>query len=122
MCRFRLPLLVLGEVSVGVWALLCSATGLCLRLTGVIPPTAGVLDYTKLSLLAWVAMFFTCGWIARRIEHAGRPHHDSRMMAGVMAVLMMPVGLVLTFGAIAIPLVQGTRVTFRSIRKTGTAR
>ena len=40
------------------------------------------------------------------------------MMAGVMAVLMAPASLVLTFAAIAISLIQGDPRTFRTIRKT----
>ena len=108
---------LLVKYAAGVLALVCSAAGLWLRLTGVIPPTAGVLDYAKLSLLAWVAMFFTCGWIGASSSVEGRTH-DSRMMAGVMAVLMAPASLVLTFAAIAISLIQGDPRTFRTIRKT----
>ena len=108
---------VLVKYAAGVLALICSAAGLWLRLTGAIPSTAGVLDYSKLSLLAWVAVFFTCGWIGASSSVEGRTH-DSRMLAGVMAVLMAPAGLALTFASIAIPLIQGDPKTFRTIRKT----
>jgi putative flippase GtrA len=109
--------LVLVKYAAGVLALVCSAAGLWLRLTGKIPSTAGVLDYAKLSLLAWVAVFFACGWIGAGSSVEGRPS-DSRMLAGVMAVVMAPASLMLTFAALAIPLIQGDPRTFRTIRKT----
>ncbi len=108
---------VLVKYAAGVLALICSAAGLWLRLTDAIPSTAGILDYSKLSLLAWVAVFFTCGWIGASSSVEGRTH-DSRMLAGVMAVLMAPASLALTFASIAIPLIQGDPKTFRTIRKT----
>jgi len=108
---------VLVKYAAGVLALICSAAGLWLRLAGAIPSTAGVLEYSKLSLVAWVAVFFTCGWIGASSSVEGRAH-DSRMLAGVMAVLMAPASLALTFASIAIPLIQGDPKTFRTIRKT----
>lgn len=114
-------LLILGKYLVGVLGLLCSAAGLYLRLTGRIPATAGVLDYAKLSLLAWVGVFFTCGWIAAGSDHAARGA-DSRLLSGMLAVLMMPAGLLLTLGAILIALVQGNPRTFAVISKTRKSR
>jgi hypothetical protein len=105
---------VLVKYAAGVLALACSAAGLWLRLTEVIPPTAGVLDHAKLSLLAWVAVFSTCGWIGTSSREEGRSH-DSRMLARVMAVLMAPASLMLTFAAITIPLIEGDPRTFRTI-------
>ena len=114
-------LLILGKYLVGVLGLLCSATGLYLRLTGRIPATAGVLAYTKLSLLAWVGVFFTCGWVAAGSDHAARGS-DSRLLSGVLAVLMMPVGLLLTLGATLVALAQGNPRSFAVISKTRRAR
>lgn len=103
---------VLVKYAAGVLALVCSAAGLWL--TRVIPPTAGVLDHAKLSLLAWVAVFSTCGWIGTSSSEEGRSH-DSRMLARVMAVLVAPASLMLTFAAITIPLIEGDPRTLRTI-------
>ena len=101
----------------GVLALSCSAVGLWLRLSGRIPATAGILNFGKLAMIAWVALFFSCGWIAASSGHERRSD-DSRMLAGVTAVLMMPVSVLLTFAAIVAPLAQGDPGDFKMIRKT----
>lgn len=101
----------------GVLALSCSAVGLWLRMTGRIPSTAGILNFGKLSLMAWVGVFFTCGWIAAG-SAVERRSHDSRMLSGVLAVLLMPVSALLTVAAVVIPLVQGDPGDFKTIRKT----
>jgi hypothetical protein len=64
-----------------------------------------------------LAVFFTCGWIGANSSVEGRTH-DSRMLAEVMAVVMAPASLVLTFAGIAIPLLQGGPRTSRTVRKT----
>lgn len=109
--------MVLTKYLAGVMALLCSAAGLYLRMTGRIPATAGVLNYAKLAVLGWIGLFFTCGWIGASSTEAARSR-DSRLLSGVLAVLMMPVSLALTFAAIAIPLIQGDPRSFAVISKT----
>lgn len=108
---------VILKYTEGVLALSCSAVGLWLRFSGRIPATAGILNFGKLAMLAWVALFFTCGWIAASSSH-DRRSDDSRMLSGVLAVLMMPVSVLLTFAAILIPLAQGDPGDFKTIRKT----
>jgi hypothetical protein len=88
-----------------------------MRLSGRIPATAGILNFGKLAMIAWVALFFACGWIAASSSH-GRRSDDSRMLSGVLAVLLMPVSVLLTFAAIVIPLAQGDPGDFKTIRKT----
>jgi hypothetical protein len=99
----------------GVLALCLSAVGLWLRLTGRIPATAGILNFGKLALMAWVGLFFACGWIAS----AGR-HPDSRMLSGMLSVIMMPVSALLTLAAVVVPLAQGDPGDFQVIQKTRT--
>ena len=98
-------------------ALVCSASGLWLRFSGAIPETSPVFDYAKLSVIAWVAAFFACGWIGASAAVERRPD-DSRLLAGALAVVMVPMSLLLTFAAIAIPLVQGDPRAFKTIKKT----
>jgi hypothetical protein len=105
------------KYAAGVLALSCSAAGLWLRASGRIPSTAGVLNFGKLALMAWVGVFFACGWIAASSAAERRPD-DSRMLSGVLAVLLMPVSVLLTLAAVVIPLVQGDPGDFRTIRKT----
>jgi Glycosyl transferase family group 2 len=110
-------LAVTAKYIAGVAGLVCSAAGLYLRLSGRIPATSLVLDYAKLSVLSWIGLFFTCGWIGAGSATSAH-NDDSRLLAGVMAVLMMPVSVLLTFAAIIVPLIQGDPRTFRVIRKT----
>jgi Glycosyl transferase family group 2 len=110
-------LIVLSKYLAGVIALLCSGAGLYLRATGRIPATAGVLTYAKLAVLAWTGLFFSCGWIGASSAESARSR-DSRLLSGTLAVLMMPVSLVLTLAAIAIPLIQGDPRSFAVISKT----
>jgi hypothetical protein len=109
--------LIVGKYLFGVLGLLCSAAGLYLRLTGRIPATAGILNYAKLSLLAWAGVSFACGWLGASSEHHSRTG-DSRLLSGVLAVLMMPISLLLTLAAILIPLSQGNPRSFAVISKT----
>ena len=108
---------VAGKYAAGVLALVASTAGLYLRLTGAIPATSPVFEYAKLSIIAWVAVFFACGWIGASSTASPRSN-DSRLLAGVLAVLVMPVSLALTFAAVAVPLIQGDPRSFRLIRKT----
>jgi len=109
--------MVFAKYLAGVTALLCSAAGLYLRLTGRIPATAGVLNYAKLSILAWTGMFFACGWIGASSGDGGRAG-DSRLLSGVLAVLASPASLLLTLAGIVVPLVQGNPRSFAVIAKT----
>jgi hypothetical protein len=114
---FPSAVLVASKYVIGVTALLCSAAGWYLRLTGKLPATAGIFDYAKLSVLSWVAVFFACGWIGASSAQEGRGD-DSRLLAGVVAVVMVPVSLLLTLAAVLVPLAQGDPRTFTVIRKT----
>lgn len=109
--------MVFAKYLAGVTALLCSAAGLYLRLTGRIPATADVLNYAKLSILAWTGVFFACGWIGASPSDSGRTG-DSRLLSGVLAVLTSPASLLLTLAAIVVPLVQGNPRSFAVIAKT----
>ena len=62
-------------------------------------------------------MFFACGWIGASSAQEGRGD-DSRLLAGVVAVVMVPVSLLLTLAAVLVPLAQGDPRTFTVIRKT----
>jgi Glycosyl transferase family group 2 len=108
---------VVAKYVLGVLGLICSAVGLYLRLSGRIPATSPVLNYAKLALLAWVAVIFSCGWIGAG-SATSTYNDDSRLIAGVVAVLMMPLSVALTFAAIVVPLIQGDPRTFRVIAKT----
>jgi hypothetical protein len=110
-------LLVSAKYASGVLGLACSVAGLYLRATGRVPPTSGFLNYAKLSVLCWASVFFACGWIGASSDHVGRDG-DSRLLSGVVAVLMLPVSATLTFAAVVISLAQGDPRTFRTIKKT----
>jgi Glycosyl transferase family group 2 len=110
-------LLVSAKYIAGVLGLACSVAGLYLRATGRFSPTSSILSYAKLSVLCWTAVFFACGWIGASSAHAGHDG-DSRLLSGVVAVLMLPISATLTFAAMVISLAQGDPRTFRTIRKT----
>ena len=112
---------ITGKYVVGVMALVCSASGLYLRATGAISATSPIFGFAKLSILAWVAVFFACGWIGASSAISAR-NNDSRLLCAVLAVLMMPASLALTFAAIAVPLIQGNPRSFKVISKTREAR
>jgi hypothetical protein len=110
-------LLVSAKYVSGILGLACSVAGLYLRATGRVPPTSDFLNYAKLSVLCWAGLLFVCGWIGASSDHAGRDG-DSRLISGVLAVVMLPVSATLTFAAMLISLAQGDSRTFRTIRKT----
>jgi putative flippase GtrA len=101
----------------GLLVLSCSGVGLWLRFTGRIPATEGVLNFGKLAMIAWVAVYFACGWVSASSSH-DRRSDDSRMLSGVLAVLLMPVSALLAWTAVVVPLVQGEPGDFQTIRKT----
>jgi hypothetical protein len=109
---------VVVKYLAGVLALACSIAGLWLRVSGRIPATAGILNFGKLALICWVALSFACGWIGASSATSLKRDDDSRMLSGVLAVIMMPVSAVLTFAAILWPLMQGDPRDFQTIRKT----
>jgi len=110
-------LLVSFKYAVGILALCCSAAGLYLRAGGVIPASSAILNYGKLSVLAWVTIFFTCGWIGASSTRSAR-NDDSRLLSGLLAVVMTPVSVLLMFASIVIALARGDPRTFATIRKT----
>ena len=102
----------------GLAGLVCSVAGLYLRVTGRVPASAPILSWAKLSVLAWIGVIFACGWIGA--GHARE--HDSRLLAGIMAVVFMPVSVLVTFAAVVIPFAQGDPRSFQVISKTRAAR
>jgi hypothetical protein len=108
-------MLILGKYVAGVVGLMASAAGLYLRVTGGIPSNTVALNYAKLSIVAWAGVFFACGWVAKA---AVGQTSDARLLAGVTAVMMMPVSMILSFAAIVIPLGQGSPRSFEVITKT----
>ena len=82
------------------------------------PGDRGVLNFGKLALIGWVAVSFACGWIGASSAVSLRRNDDSRLLAAILAVVMMPVSALLTFAAIIIPLAQGDPRDFQTIRKT----
>jgi len=119
--RDVMPLGAAARVSIkyvaGALGLICSVAGLYLRLSGRIPADAAILNYAKLSILAWIAVIFACGWVGAGSATSAR-NDESRLLAGVTAVLMMPISVLLTFTAIVLPLLGGNPGVFITIRKT----
>jgi cellulose synthase/poly-beta-1,6-N-acetylglucosamine synthase-like glycosyltransferase len=109
---------VLIKYIAGILGLASSIAGLWLRGTGRVPATAGILNFGKLALIGWVAVSFACGWIGASSAASLRRDDDSRLLAAVLAVIMMPVSALLTFASIIIPLAQGDPRDFQTIRKT----
>jgi hypothetical protein len=96
---------------------LFSVTGLYMRLTGQLPGGSPIYDVAKLSIVAWIATFFACGWIGASSRVAGRSS-DFRLLQASLAVLVLPVSSILNVAGIVIPLVQGNPRTFQVISKT----
>jgi putative flippase GtrA len=117
---FGAAVMVTAKYIAGVVGLAFSAAGLYLRATGRIPATSPILSYAKLSILSWVGVIFACGWIGAGSATSAR-NDNSRLLAGVLAVLMMPISVALTFAAVLVPLAEGDPRTFRVIRKTRSA-
>jgi hypothetical protein len=113
----RAAALTAAKYGVGSVSLMLSAAGLWLRVSGRIPGDSPIFGVAKLSVLAWAAVYFTCGWAGASSRVFRRPD-DSRLLAATVAVLMLPVSLLLTFAGMAVPLVQGNPRTFHVIGKT----
>ena len=113
----RAALLTLLKYLVGSTALLLSASGLYLRATGRIPGDSLIFTVGKMSVVAWVAVFFACGWAGAGSRVSSRTN-DSRLLSATVAVLALPLSLLLTCAGVFIPLIQGNPRSFKVIRKT----
>lgn len=109
--------MILGKYVFGLTTLLFSAVGLYMRLGGQLPGASPIYDVAKLSTVAWLAVFFSCGWIGASSGVSFR-NNDSRLLNAVTAVIMAPVSIMLTLAGIFVPLVQGNPRTFQVISKT----
>jgi hypothetical protein len=108
---------VLAKYLIGLLTIVFSLAGLYLRLSGQLPRTSPALDLARLSVVAWLAIVFACGWLGASSQIDAR-NGDSRLLSGILAVLMLPVTAVLTVAGILVPLAQGNPHTFQVIRKT----
>lgn len=108
---------VVAKYLVGLVTVVFSLTGLFLKLTGQMPSASPVYSVSKLAIAAWLAVFFTCGWIGASSRISGR-NDDSRLLNAIAAVVMVPIGSLLTLAGFFIPLVQGNPRTFQVISKT----
>ena len=113
----RTAVLTFLKYVVGTTSLLLSLSGLYLRATGRISGDSLIFTVAKLSVAAWVAVFFACGWAGASSRVSARSN-DSRLLSATIAVLMLPVSLVLTCAGVFVPLVLGNPRTFAVIRKT----
>jgi hypothetical protein len=113
----RGAIMVAGKYLFGIITLAFSVGGLWLRLTGRLPGDSSVYNLAKLSIIAWLGVFFVCGWIGAG-SRMSRRTNDSRLLQAATAVLMLPATSALTLAGVLIPLVQGNPRTFQVIRKT----
>jgi hypothetical protein len=102
---------------VGATSLLLSVAGLYLRASGGINGQSPFFDVAKLSVVAWVTVFFACGWAGAGSRVFSRSN-DSRLLSATVAVLVLPFSLLLTCAGVFIPLIQGNPRTFKVISKT----
>jgi membrane protein DedA with SNARE-associated domain len=68
-------------------------------------------------VVAWVTVFFACGWAGAGSRVFSRSN-DSRLLSATVAVLVLPFSLLLTCAGVFIPLIQGNPRTFKVISKT----
>jgi putative flippase GtrA len=109
--------MVVAKYLFGLVTMVFSLTGLYMKLTGHMPANSPVYSLSKLAILSWLTLFFTCGWIGAGSRITAR-HDDSRLVAAAAAVIMIPVSSLLTLAGIFIPLAQGNPRTFQVISKT----
>jgi hypothetical protein len=109
--------MVAAKYLFGLVTMVFSIAGLYMRATGQLPGYSPIFDLAKLSVVAWLAVLFACGWIGAGSRLAGRCH-DSRLLSGLLAVLMLPASALLTVAGILVPLALGNPNTFQVIRKT----
>ena len=109
-------LMVAGKYVAGVLALVCSASGLYLRFSG------RSRDFTRIRVREVVGGRLGGGVFRLRLDRrVGRPGPGPRRFAaagGSAGCGDGPGSLLLTFAAIAVPLVQGDPRAFKTIRKT----
>jgi len=110
-------MVVVAKYVFGLATVVFSLTGLYLKVSGQLPASSPVYSVSKLAILSWLALFFSCGWIGASSRVAGRSA-DSRLLAAAAAVIMMPASSLLTLAGIFVPLVQGNPRTFQVISKT----
>lgn len=108
---------VAAKYVVSFITIVFSLAGLYMRLTGQLPRSAAMSGLAKLSVVAWLAVVFACGWIGAS-SRVQRRSDDSRLLSGVLAVLMLPATALMTLAGIFIPLALGNPNTFQVIRKT----
>jgi hypothetical protein len=108
---------VVAKYMVGLVTLVFSLTGLLLRLTRQMPAASPVYSVSKLAIVSWLAVFFACGWIGASSRVSVR-NDDSRLLNGLAAVVMVPIGSMLTLAGIFVALAQGNPRTFQVISKT----
>ena len=109
--------ITLLKYVVGATSLLLSLAGLYLRATGKITGESQIFNVAKLSVVAWVTVFFACGWAGAGSRVFSRTN-DSRLLSATVAVLVLPFSLLLTCAGVFIPLIQGNPRTFKVISKT----
>jgi hypothetical protein len=119
--RDALPLPAAAAVAakylISLITIVYSMAGLLMRLTGQLPRSPLAFTMAKLAVVTWLAVVFACGWIGASSTVSGRSD-DSRMISGVLAVLMLPVSAVMTIAGIMLSLAEGSPNTFQVIRKT----
>jgi Glycosyl transferase family group 2 len=108
---------VVAKYLVGLVTVLFSLTGLYLKLSGQLPPVSTIYDISKLAIISWLALFFSCGWIGASSRVTGH-NADSRLLAAAATVIMVPASSLLTLAGIFLPLAQGNPRTFQVISKT----
>ena len=113
----RAALITALKYIVGATSLLLSLAGLYLRGTGRITGESPFFDVAKLSVVAWVTVFFACGWVGAGSRVFSRSN-DSRLLSATVAVIVLPLSLLLTCAGVFIPLIQGNPRTFKVISKT----
>ncbi|HEX3962511.1 MAG TPA: glycosyltransferase family 2 protein [Trebonia sp.] len=96
---------------------LLSTTGIILRLTGHLAPSSPAYDASKLALLTWLVVFFWTGWIGAGGSQAGH-NDDSRLLNGLLAVVLSPLSCLITTAGLIYPLIVGNPRTFKVIPKT----
>jgi hypothetical protein len=96
---------------------LMSTTGIVLRLAGQLSPSSPAYEASKFALLTWLVVFFWTGWIGASGSQAGN-NDDSRLLNGLMAVVLSPLSCLITTAGLIYPLIAGNPRTFNVIPKT----
>lgn len=94
-----------------------SMTGIMLRIAHQLPSTSPIYTVSKMAILMWLGVFFACGWI-NASSATSNSSDDSRLLAGLSALLMAPISSLMTLIVIVVALIEGNPRTFEVIRKT----